>query len=443
MDEAARGASALSSGDFPKAIAHYTNAITTNPQAVDYYIKRSTAHTRSSPANHTSALEDAETAVVLAKKRGKRESIAQAQLRRGIALFGLERWADARLCFGWVRKLNEKEASLGIWEKKIENKLNGLEDGDERAKVVIEEFPEVELPKAVETKKAEKKAIEPSDAKKPSAETVSEPRPEGVQTPANKIRHEWYQTAESIVVTLFAKNVPKDTSTIDLHPDSLSISFPLPTGSTFHFSVDPFFAEIDPSTSTTKIMSTKVEFTLKKSVPSQKWPSLESTESPPSTSDPENPDATATSTAPKATIPLKATPPAYPTSSKTGPKNWDKVAASLTKKPPKKQNPIPQSTTTNTDPTSNPPSITTASKAEEEEDDEDVDGIDEFEDGGDPVNGFFKQLYASSNPDTRRAMMKSYQESNGTALSTNWSEVGKGKVETSPPDGMVEKKWGD
>jgi suppressor of G2 allele of SKP1 len=30
-------------------------------------------------------------------------------------------------------------------------------------------------------------------------------------------------------------------------------------------------------------------------------------------------------------------------------------------------------------------------------------------------------------------MMKSYIESNGTALSTNWSEVGKGKVETSPP----------
>ena len=32
------------------------------------------------------------------------------------------------------------------------------------------------------------------------------------------------------------------------------------------------------------------------------------------------------------------------------------------------------------------------------------------------------------------AMMKSYQESNGTALSTSWDEVKKGRVETKPPD---------
>jgi suppressor of G2 allele of SKP1 len=40
-------------------------------------------------------------------------------------------------------------------------------------------------------------------------------------------------------------------------------------------------------------------------------------------------------------------------------------------------------------------------------------------------------------------MIKSYQESNGTALSTNWSEVGKKRVEISPPEGMVAKKWGE
>ena len=38
-------------------------------------------------------------------------------------------------------------------------------------------------------------------------------------------------------------------------------------------------------------------------------------------------------------------------------------------------------------------------------------------------------------------MMKSYTESNGTALSTNWEEVSKGKVETSPPTGMEARKW--
>ena len=38
-------------------------------------------------------------------------------------------------------------------------------------------------------------------------------------------------------------------------------------------------------------------------------------------------------------------------------------------------------------------------------------------------------------------MMKSFQESNGTVLSTNWNEVGKEKVEMKPPDSMEFKKW--
>lgn len=36
---------------------------------------------------------------------------------------------------------------------------------------------------------------------------------------------------------------------------------------------------------------------------------------------------------------------------------------------------------------------------------------------------FFKKLYADADDDTRRAMVKSYQESGGTALSTNWKDV--------------------
>lgn len=39
-------------------------------------------------------------------------------------------------------------------------------------------------------------------------------------------------------------------------------------------------------------------------------------------------------------------------------------------------------------------------------------------------------------------MMKSFQESNGTVLSTNWAEVGSKKVECTPPDGMEAKPWG-
>ena len=52
----------------------------------------------------------------------------------------------------------------------------------------------------------------------------------------------------------------------------------------------------------------------------------------------------------------------------------------------------------------------------------------------------FQDFYKGADPDTQKAMMKSYQESNGTALSTNWAEVSKGKVETTPPDGMEPKQ---
>lgn len=85
--------------------------------------------------------------------------------------------------------------------------------------------------------------------------------------------------------------------------------------------------------------------------------------------------------------------PSYPTSSKTGPKDWDSIA-----------------------------------KDDDEEDAADVDS-------------FFKELFKNSTPEQQRAMMKSYTESNGTALSTDWSSVAKGKVETKPPDGMEAKKW--
>jgi suppressor of G2 allele of SKP1 len=187
----------------------------------------------------------------------------------------------------------------------------------------------------------------------------------------------------------------------------ISISFPTLAGTNYTFTLDPLYAPIDASTSTSRIMATKVELVLKKKIPGQQWKSLEGTGAPapiPTTSSDGIPK--------KAPLPSVDKPPAYPTSSRKGPKNWDKVVDDITKKP---------------------------NAGEETAEDED----DLEEHGGDEANYFFKKLFAGASPETQRAMMKSYQESNGTVLSTNWDEVSKGKVETAPPEGMVAKKWGE
>lgn len=95
----------------------------------------------------------------------------------------------------------------------------------------------------------------------------------------------------------------------------------------------------------------------------------------------------------KAPEQAKITGPAYPTSSRNGPKNWDTI------------------------------------------------GDDEDEEEGKDVNFFFQKLFKNADPAQQRAMKKSFLESNGTSLSTDWSDVKDRTVETVPPDGVEAKKW--
>lgn len=67
---------------------------------------------------------------------------------------------------------------------------------------------------------------------------------------------------------------------------------------------------------------------------------------------------------------------------------------------------------------------------------------DEEKDEGDAaVNKLFQQIYADADDDVRKAMIKSYSESGGTVLSTNWNEIKKQKTPVKPPEGMEYKKW--
>ena len=204
---AAAGALALTKRDYPSAITCYTTALQSSPTSPEYLIQRSTAYQRSAPPRYDLALRDAEAAVHHAFKRGKREAIATAQMRRGIALFGLTRWADAGRCFEWAKAKGAPEGELGIWAKKVQVALEKSTDGDGVREITVVEVPDQEA--------AEKSQIQVEEKK--SAPVVAE----GVQTPKEKIRHEWYQTSENVVITLLVKGVPKEKATVEILDQSV------------------------------------------------------------------------------------------------------------------------------------------------------------------------------------------------------------------------------
>lgn len=416
-----RGKKALEAKDYPTAIQEFTTAIKSNQEAPTYYLDRSIAYLRCNSG--IKALDDAEAGLLLAKARDRGNIIGKAQFRRGVTLYQLGRYRDAERCFAWAREKDPGEKMLGIWDVKIKSKLDAAGKEGE-VEIGVMQYPEKDVVKRAQGAgtAAQTEGNKPATATGTPSTSVSPPKEVAVSTPPSQIRHDWYQSSETVTLSLMVKGVPKDKAIVEIEETSISISFPLPTGSDYNFSLDPLYASIDPNHSTFKILNTKIELILRKSSTGTKWRSLEGE---PRVS---NNDATTTSEKePKLPPPPTISQgPSYPSSSKTGPKNWDKVVHDLSRKPKPTSNKINDeavdATATSTE------SDTTYISDDDEE-------------GGDPVNGFFKKLFKNADPDTRRAMMKSYTESNGTALSTNWSEVRQGPVETMPPEGMEERKY--
>jgi len=283
---------------------------------------------------------------------------------------------------------NQKIASKAYLRKGIsefENELFVEAKNDfEVANTLI---PNDSILKKWRQKIAEKEAQNPALFKKEESniktntEQQSQQQQPQQQLP-QKVRHEWFQNENYVTISVFIKKVKPETVSIDLEDRALSLTIKLPTGSDFCFDLDPLAHEIIPGESKYSVLSTKIEIKLKKKVTGIKWSVLEGEDD--------------TNLAQVTTL-NDANKPSYPSSSKKK-YDWDSLEKSIE---------------------------------------------DEKPEGDAALNNLFQQIYRDASDETKRAMMKSYIESNGTCLSTNWDEVKNGKVECKPPEGMVAKSYNE
>lgn len=212
--QAALGQTALQNGDYAKAVQHYTSALKES-QSPLWLIQRSTAYQRL--GQHELALADADNAVLAAIDRARREQIATAHFRRAVALHGLKRYGDARMCLYWCRKANEKEKGLGIWQAKVQadyDKAGGEEA--EGNKITVKEIPD-----KVEEVQESSKIVEDTKPRSAAAPVSAPP----VQTPKEKIKHDWYQSNTTVTISILAKGVPKDKAEVTIEEESVSCNY--------------------------------------------------------------------------------------------------------------------------------------------------------------------------------------------------------------------------
>ncbi|KAK0652550.1 SGS domain-containing protein [Cercophora newfieldiana] len=461
-----KGLEAYKKKDWANTISFLDKALE-DSKSPTWLLARCHAHTQLK--NYDAALHDAELAYHCAAERGSgasRKQMIESQYRRAVIYFRLHRFADADCCAKWsmslaegrpageddgvekrvdangnytvtveegvadkkgqpgnsvlpdqlIEKLNDKTGFEADWNRAYllrSQALGGLKRLPERdfgRKVHVSKIPIKPQKKVV---KKPEPVVEDSDDDE-ELKKLLDPAPEPVPAPGSvpdeklKLRADFYQTNQTVTISFFAKDIKKEDLQVEFAEDKVRLG-PVPREAARYVKAGDREANstllldnnIIPSASRWSATPRKIELVLQKATPGVKWVKwgeekigVGVSDLAPKAAGGAAPVAPAPVTAePKETTAKDSAAPAYPTSSKSGPKNWEKL-----------------------------------------------DDVDDDEDKQD-VNWFFKKLYKDATPEQQRAMMKSFVESNGTALSTDWNDVKGRKVETQPPDGVVAKKW--
>jgi len=392
--------------DFDGALSSYNEAVSgaqklcdssSNEAAVQVLTEALTARSscQHKRGKFVEALSDAQIAVARSPNSYK------AYLRKGMAAFSLEEYESAKSAFADGVKIapESQQAHFRTWIRKCEAELAD-ENEDEDEDTAPLGHPQHTKPQVVPATPPSTPADPSYMSNRPDSSTSQLSTSVPAQSPNTepvvekpKYRHEWFQTATHVTVEVFVKGRKKEQVKVQFQSKNIDVSMALDGGSEYNLNLD-LADEIEVEACKFEVLSTKIEIKLKKSR-SVKWETLEAPNDPTAKSVKQW-DSVEDKSAPKATL--------YPSSSrqaaKTG-RDWDKLAKD--------------------------------SGADEEEKLE----------GDAALNKVFAGIYKNASDEQRKAMLKSFQESGGTVLSTNWEDVGKGPVKGSPPNGMEMKQWKD
>lgn len=421
-----RGNALYASEDYKAAVQAFQEALKAKPSANTHeaiarcYIKME---------QYMEAAESALKAITLDA------GMAKAYLRRGTALFHLDEFESALEAFQKGKELRPTLAAFDDWIRKCNAEISGEVEVVEPPKPSGPKITSVQAQPSPSAAEAAAKAPASSSAEASTSgakqQDMSAPIAPVAGVPvANKIRHQWYQLGDKVVVDVYAKALPTERFEADFSETRLRLAVLRDAAARAEEAADgegqggdqgekeegpeweldvELFGPVDVSACRFEILRTKVEVTLRKAEAGKAWPTLEKSDKPalkapaPAAAAPVTPAEAAPLTSEGGAGGAVGGPPrTYPTSHAKGPKDWSALEREVKEM---------------------------ESKGE----------LDE----GDPLNSFFQKIFSQGDEDTRRAMMKSFVESNGTVLSTNWTEVGTKKVECTPPDGMEVRKWND
>ena len=349
------------------------------------------------------ALEDANAALELLSKGPSGIRPGEGEIchkRSGLAAFKLQRYTPAKealLKAAQLASLNKRPDSEYMeWIRQCDENLspNEAQASAMKSSPAPGRTLDFDAKQPAPSKSATPAASDSFHAPTPSQPTRSQITATTSRRPAMP-KYQFWQNDKFMTISILEANVQQQDVQVRFQPKRLTVIL-RKGGVDFTVIANHLYAKIDVEKSKVQIKDEKVLIKLRK-VDSFEWYELFGKADDDETSKPEP-------TQPDGGSPVKDTP--LVRDPKTRPyvshRDWDAIEKNIEK---------------------------------EEKNDK--------AEGEDAMNKLFQKIYADASEETRRAMIKSYQTSGGTVLSTNWDEVSKTdyEKERTAPKGMEWKTW--